>query len=446
MGGEKMAKSVGNIRSLPEALAEHGRDALILFFVGGHYRQPIEFDDSTMAQAAASVRRIREAARRLVAGPSPADLAALKERFFAALADDFNTPTALAAVFDWVREANRREPGTGDADLREMLEVLALDNLLDAAGADGEPDDAALALLEQREAARARARLRRGRPPARRAGRAGLGGARLRRRPAARARRSVSAAPSSTGATRPRGAAAGRRPVRRVWATRGAARASRGCATSERASRRARTRSPRARAPRPTRACAPRSAPTPTSTPPSCCARPDPLVVALDEVQDPQNLGAICRTRRVRGRRRRGDPRAALGARSRRRSARPRRARSSTCRSRGCATSPTSSPTPRTPAAGATAPRPRAACPTTSPTTAAGSCSCSAPRAAGCARGWRAACDELVALPLRGPRSSRSTSSAAAAVLLYGILQKRNRRLTALHNCLSILAPANGST
>jgi cysteinyl-tRNA synthetase len=155
MSGEKMAKSVGNITSLAAALAEHGRDAVIMFFAGGHYRQPIQFDDTTMAQAAANVRRVREAARRLAPGPSPEDLTPLKERFFAALAEDFNTPTALAAVFDWIREANRRDPGTGDADLREMLQILALDNLLDVSAGDGEPGDAALALLERREAARA---------------------------------------------------------------------------------------------------------------------------------------------------------------------------------------------------------------------------------------------------------------------------------------------------
>ena len=155
MGGEKMAKSLGNITSLADALAEHGRDAVIMFFVAGHYRQPIQFDDTTMAQAAANVRRVREAARRLAPGPSPADLAPLKERFFDALADDFNTPIALATVFDWVREANRREAGVGDADLREMLQVLALDNLLDAADVDGEPDEAARELLDRREAARA---------------------------------------------------------------------------------------------------------------------------------------------------------------------------------------------------------------------------------------------------------------------------------------------------
>ena len=142
--GEKMAKSVGNIRSLAGALDHAGRDALILYFVSGHYRQPIAFSEELLDNAARGVARIREAGRRLVAGPSPEDMAPLKERFFAALADDFNTPEALAAVFDWVREANRRDEGTvGDADLREMLDVLALANLLDEEAAEG-PDAEAL--------------------------------------------------------------------------------------------------------------------------------------------------------------------------------------------------------------------------------------------------------------------------------------------------------------
>ena len=156
MSGEKMAKSVGNIASLPDALEEFGRDALLLFFTSGHYRQPIQFDDAARVQAQASVRRIREAARRLSSGPSPEELAPLKKRFFDALADDFNTPMAWAAVWEWIRDANTRPAGTGDADLREMLFVLGLDGLLDPEAGDGAPDDAALALLERREVARAR--------------------------------------------------------------------------------------------------------------------------------------------------------------------------------------------------------------------------------------------------------------------------------------------------
>jgi cysteinyl-tRNA synthetase len=149
---EKMAKSVGNIFLLHEALDAYGRDALIMYFCGGHYRQPLEFDDQRLSEAAAATRRIREAARRLHHGASPAWSGALRERFFHSLAEDFNTPTALAAVFEWVREANRSEEPVGDADLREMLAVLALDNLLSTDVA--EPPAEVRALADSRERAR----------------------------------------------------------------------------------------------------------------------------------------------------------------------------------------------------------------------------------------------------------------------------------------------------
>jgi len=150
---EKMSKSVGNIRGLAEVLDEVGRDALLLFFLGGHYRQPLAFSADTLQDAAGRVRRLREAGRRVSPGPSPEALAPLREAFFAALADDFNTPRALAALFAWVSEAFRREGPVGDADLREMLGVLALENLLEA---DGAAPPEALALAEARARARAR--------------------------------------------------------------------------------------------------------------------------------------------------------------------------------------------------------------------------------------------------------------------------------------------------
>jgi len=149
--GEKMSKSVGNVVGLPEALADNGRDALIMLFCSAHYRGPLQYDTDTLDDAAARVRRIREAARRLVEGPSPEDLAPLKERFFDALADDFGTPAALAAVFDWVREANKRD-GVGRDDLAEMLGVLGLDNLLEA-DEQAAPAEV-VALADARQAAR----------------------------------------------------------------------------------------------------------------------------------------------------------------------------------------------------------------------------------------------------------------------------------------------------
>jgi len=151
---EKMAKSVGNVFMLGEALKAYGRDALVMYFCGGHYRQPVEFGEERLEEAAARVARIREAARRLVDGPSPAWSAALRDGFFDALADDFNTPAALARVFEWIREANRSGGDTGAEDLRQMLDVLGLANLLDVHSAEV-PAEAA-ALLDEREAARTR--------------------------------------------------------------------------------------------------------------------------------------------------------------------------------------------------------------------------------------------------------------------------------------------------
>jgi cysteinyl-tRNA synthetase len=153
LDSDKMSKSVGNVFMLGAALEAYGRDALVMYMCGAHYRQPVEFDDERMAEARARCTRIREAARALIDGPSPEFSAPLREEFFAALASDFNTPRALAAVFDWVREANRRPAGTvGDADLREMLDVFGLANLLDRESM--EAPEAVRELLEERELAR----------------------------------------------------------------------------------------------------------------------------------------------------------------------------------------------------------------------------------------------------------------------------------------------------
>jgi cysteinyl-tRNA synthetase len=149
--GDKMSKSLGNIVVLHEALDEIGRDTLVMYFCGGHYRRPMPWREDVLDDARARVKTFREAGRRLQPGDSPEDMGAHREAFFAALADDFNTPEALAAAHAWVNEANRREH-VGDAHLREMLGVLGLDNLLDA-GAQAPPE--LVELAQQREQARA---------------------------------------------------------------------------------------------------------------------------------------------------------------------------------------------------------------------------------------------------------------------------------------------------
>jgi cysteinyl-tRNA synthetase len=155
--GEKMAKSVGNIALLHEVIEGYGAEAVVMYLIGGHYRQPLAFSPSELEDADRRVQRIRDALRRVLPGePSPPDMAHHKEAFLDALANDFNTAKALASLFEWVREANRRGEQVGDRDLREMLGVLGLGDLtpLEAVGDIGGIDPQAMELLEQREAAR----------------------------------------------------------------------------------------------------------------------------------------------------------------------------------------------------------------------------------------------------------------------------------------------------
>jgi cysteinyl-tRNA synthetase len=147
-----MAKSVGNVAPLHEVIEDAGRNALVMLFAGAHYRQPMAFDDMRLMEALARVARVRDAARGLVDGESPADMRHLREAFFDALAEDFNTAQALGALFEWIREANRRDEPVGRADLVDMLSVLALENLAEHASEAGAEEQE---LLEERQAARA---------------------------------------------------------------------------------------------------------------------------------------------------------------------------------------------------------------------------------------------------------------------------------------------------
>ncbi len=153
LDSEKMSKSVGNVFMLGEALERHGPETLLMYLVDAHYRKPVEYDEDRLAQARKRAAGIRNTARALIDGPSPEWSRRLRERFLDALANDFNTPQALAVVAEWEREANRSPAGSvGGEDLREMLDVLGLASLMQSTSPPVPSDVAALA--EVREAAR----------------------------------------------------------------------------------------------------------------------------------------------------------------------------------------------------------------------------------------------------------------------------------------------------
>ena len=134
---EKMSKSTGNILTIREVLRRFDPVALRLYVLTTHYRNPIEFSEDALAEAQRSVDRIYQTASRgsLAPGRSPdgaADPGALDD-FRGEMDDDFNTPRALAVVFEEVRAVNRlldRGNGPGlDARLkalRVMAEALGL--------------------------------------------------------------------------------------------------------------------------------------------------------------------------------------------------------------------------------------------------------------------------------------------------------------------------------
>ena len=155
-GAEKMSKSEGNIFQLSEALDRYGSEVVIDYLISGHYRQPLAFGSEQMEQAAARLERVRNFLREHPPGDgaSPEDpwVSARREGFGDALADDFNTPKAMAEIFDLVTEGNRRHlPGAPEA-MRDMLSVLGLGSL---AQVEKSADAEAEALLTERQEARA---------------------------------------------------------------------------------------------------------------------------------------------------------------------------------------------------------------------------------------------------------------------------------------------------
>ena len=138
-GDDEMHKSTGNVVSLKDALDRWGPETLLLFFMTGHWRKPLEYSDATLAAAEARTDRFRDVFR----GPSEPAPGDAWERLVAALEDDFNTPEALAVLHEW-----------RDHDLlRRALGVFGLASLAEE---DEAPDDAHELARRRQEARSAR--------------------------------------------------------------------------------------------------------------------------------------------------------------------------------------------------------------------------------------------------------------------------------------------------
>jgi cysteinyl-tRNA synthetase len=167
MRGEKMSKSLGNVVTIEEFLAQHPADVLRLIVLASHYRKPLSYDTAIVTSAEQGWRRLRNGLQPAVGSLAEGEAvealrkqaAATRPAFRAALDDDFNTAGALGHLFTLVRAINTaRDAGVGppvlaqaQAVLRELAGVLGLELL--PAGAESTADATALieALVEVRD-------------------------------------------------------------------------------------------------------------------------------------------------------------------------------------------------------------------------------------------------------------------------------------------------------
>lgn len=156
--GVKMSKSLGNFTTIQDAIREYGAPLLRFFVVSSHYRSPLDFSKEAMADAARALERLQIAIRnadRFVElplgsnGPTAPQqveetLRRHREAFLSAMDDDFNTPAALAALFELAKEMNAISavpgavptPATRDAVARMRALLVELAGIL---GLDLEP-------------------------------------------------------------------------------------------------------------------------------------------------------------------------------------------------------------------------------------------------------------------------------------------------------------------
>jgi cysteinyl-tRNA synthetase len=137
LGAEKMSKSLGNYFTVHEILEKHDAAALRQWFLGSQYRSPMDFSEEGLEEAGRATDRIYDTLDRvnhtIKSETEVAPDAALVDAFRQEMDDDFNTPRALALIYDEVRALNRslddkKVAGVGSraAALRTMCDTLGL--------------------------------------------------------------------------------------------------------------------------------------------------------------------------------------------------------------------------------------------------------------------------------------------------------------------------------
>ncbi len=103
---EKMSKSLGNFFTIREVLEKYDAEVVRFFMLNSHYRSPLNYSDKHLNEAKAALTTLYNALRGVTAGEG-GDVRVYTARFDTAMDDDFNTPEAIAVLFELAREINR---------------------------------------------------------------------------------------------------------------------------------------------------------------------------------------------------------------------------------------------------------------------------------------------------------------------------------------------------
>ncbi|MCD6003252.1 cysteine--tRNA ligase [Halomonas sp. IOP_6] len=128
---EKMSKSLGNFFTIRDVLAEHDPEVVRFLLVASHYRSPINYSVDSLHEARKSLTRFYTALEGVeVSSSGDGDEAGYAERFTTAMDDDFNSPEALAVLFDLARDLNRAKSESPEKAQRLASELTSLAGVL----------------------------------------------------------------------------------------------------------------------------------------------------------------------------------------------------------------------------------------------------------------------------------------------------------------------------
>ncbi len=152
---QKMSKSLGNFTTIRDALKEWKPEELRFLYISTHYRSPIDYSENSLEGARNSLERLKEFMRKTKNGKDNFDRSLIeetREKFIEMMDDDFDTPRALAVIFDFVREVNKVGGGRKAYDLmKEFDEIFGLK--LGEETKEEMPKEA-IELIKKRESAR----------------------------------------------------------------------------------------------------------------------------------------------------------------------------------------------------------------------------------------------------------------------------------------------------